>query len=197
MTVKLPAIAALLFVAAACTREGEARGPEASDAGGDVVSEASVSAAVSDSLNDPTIVAIFDAANTADIETGELAATRGSTKEIREFGAMLARDHRMVRQSGRDLAAKLGVTPTPPANDASGKAHADALALLRSKSGRDFDKAFLDHEVAFHQSVIDAVGSTLLPAIRNAELKDLVVKVAPAFEAHRAAAANLRARIGN
>jgi putative membrane protein len=62
-------------------------------------------------LDDPTIVAIFDAANTSDIETGELGAKKGSTQAIRDFGAMLARDHKTVRQQGRDLAKKLGVTP--------------------------------------------------------------------------------------
>ena len=149
------------------------------------------------SLDDPTIVAIFDAANTADIETGELAMERGSTKEIRDFGAMLARDHGAVRQQGRDLAQRLGVTPTPPADDASASAHADAMAMLRTKTGADFDKAFLDHEVKFHQDVIDAITSTLLPAIQNAEVRDLVVKVAPAFDAHRAAAANLRKTLGS
>src|SRR3954464_462566 len=65
-------------------------------------------------LDDPTIVAIFDAANSWDIETGSLAAKNGTTKAVRDFGEMLARDHKAVRQSGRDLAAKLGVTPTPP-----------------------------------------------------------------------------------
>lgn len=44
-------------------------------------------------LDDGTIVAIFDNANTADIETGKLAAKRGHRKEVRQFGAMLARDH--------------------------------------------------------------------------------------------------------
>src|SRR5215207_7795752 len=70
-------------------------------------------------LDDATIVAIFDAANTADIETGQLAAERGSSKEVRDFGAMLARDHKAVRGQGRDLAAKLRVTPTPRKDDAS------------------------------------------------------------------------------
>ncbi|HEX6573688.1 MAG TPA: DUF4142 domain-containing protein [Gemmatimonadaceae bacterium] len=139
-------------------------------------------------LDDPTIVAIFDAANTADIETGELAAKKGSTKEVRDFGAMLVRDHKMVRQQGRDLAAKLKVTPTPPADDASAKAHAAAMADLSKRSGKDFDRAFLAHEVAFHKAVIDAVTTTLLPAIQNGELKDLVVKIAPAFQAHMLAA---------
>src|SRR5215475_16047162 len=59
-------------------------------------------------LDDPTIVAIFDAANTSDIETGELGAKKGTTAAVREFGAMLARDHKAVRQLGRDLAKKLG-----------------------------------------------------------------------------------------
>ncbi|MGE5749791.1 MAG: DUF4142 domain-containing protein [Gemmatimonas sp.] len=139
-------------------------------------------------LDDPTIVAIFDAANTADIETGALAEKRGSTKEVRDFGAMLVRDHKAVRQQGRDLAAKLGVTPTPPADDASAKAHAKAMAELRSKHGKAFDHAFLVHEVAYHKAVIDAVQSTLMPAIQNAELKALVTKVAPAFQAHMLAA---------
>src|SRR5688572_24353072 len=58
-------------------------------------------------LDDATIVAIFDAANTADIETGQLAAERGASKAVREFGAMLVRDHQQVRQQGRDLAARL------------------------------------------------------------------------------------------
>ena len=146
-------------------------------------------------LDDPTIVAIFDAANTADIETGQLAAERGRSAKVREFGAMLARDHAQVRQQGRDLATKLGVMPTPPANDRSARDHAAAMRRLRALRGAAFDRAFLAHEVAFHQSVIDAVQSTLLPAIRNAELKALVVKVAPAFEAHRAAAANLHEQL--
>lgn len=147
------------------------------------------------SLDDPTIVAIFDAANTADIETGELAAKQGYSKEVREFGAMLVRDHQTVRQAGRDLARKLGVTPTPPANDAAAKKHAEVLASLRTKRGAEFDRAFLQHEYAFHRSVLDAVKSTLLPAIDNAELKALVVKVAPAFEAHMIAAQNLDKRL--
>src|SRR5687768_13942642 len=82
------------------------------------------SAGAGAALDDPTIVAIFDAANTADIETGLLAAERGHSKEVRAFGEMLARDHKQVRQIGRDLATKLGVTPTPPKDDAGAKAHA-------------------------------------------------------------------------
>jgi putative membrane protein len=152
---------------------------------------------MSPTLTDATIVAIFDAANTVDIETGELAVKKGASQEVRDFGAMLARDHQAVRQQGRDLAARLGVVPTPPSDDASAKAHAAAMKKLQSLQGPAFDHAFLQHEVGFHKSVIDAVTSTLLPAISNAELKDLVVKVAPAFQAHMLAAKSLDEKLGN
>jgi putative membrane protein len=142
-------------------------------------------------LDDPTIIAIFDAANTWDIETGALAEKKGTTKEVRDFGAMLVRDHSAVRQQGRDLAKKLGVHPTPPKDFAMAKDHAAALHTLHSKSGKAFDRAFLEHEVAFHKAVIDAVTTTLLPALKNEEARALVTKVAPAFQAHMAAAQNL------
>ena len=100
-----------------------------------------------------------------------------------------------VRQQGRDLAKKLGVTPTPPKDDQGAKDHAAAMTRLRGLSGPAFDQAFLQHEAAFHKAVIDAVTSTLLPAIQNAELKTLVVQVAPAFEAHMIAAQNLEKKL--
>ena len=139
-------------------------------------------------LDDPTIVAIFDAANTWDIETGKLAEQKGTTKEIREFGAMLAHDHTMVRGQGRDLAKKLGVTPTPPKDFGMAKDHYAAMATLKGKSGKAFDRAFLAHEAAYHKAVLDAVSTTLMPALKNQEVKDLVTKVAPAFKAHQDAA---------
>jgi putative membrane protein len=142
-------------------------------------------------LDDPTVIAIFDAANTWDMETGALAAKKGTTKEVRDFGAMLVRDHKAVRQQGRDLVKKLGVHPTPPKDFAMAKDHATALHTLRSQRGKAFDRAFLEHEVAFHKAVIDAVNTTLLPALQNAEARALVTKVAPAFQAHQLAAQNL------
>jgi putative membrane protein len=146
-------------------------------------------------LNDATIVAIFDNANTVDIETGKLAAKRGWTSEVRQFGAMLARDHDMVRQQGRDLAKKLGVTPTPPVGDRSAEDQKAVIRRLNSLRGPEFDRAFLEREIQFHKDVIAAIETTLLPAIKNKELRALVVKVAPAFQAHLVMAENLLTRV--
>jgi putative membrane protein len=148
-------------------------------------------------LDDPTIVAIFDAANTWDIDLGNLALKKSSNKDVRTFADMMVRDHSAARKLGRDLAAKLHVTPTPPGTDfALYKDHVATLAKLNGLTGAAFDKAYIAHEVWYHQAVIDAVTNTLLPATKNAELKDLEVKVAPNFQAHLAAAKDLQKKLG-
>ena len=75
---------------------------------------------------------------------------------------MFVRDHSAVRQQGRDLAKKLGVTPTPPKDFGMAKDHADAMAKLEGVSGPAFDRAYLENEVAYHKAVIDAITGTLL-----------------------------------
>jgi len=69
------------------------------------------------------------------------------------------------------------------------------MASPRAKHGADFDRALLQHEVAFHKSVIDAIQTTLLPAIQNQELKALVEKVVRAFQAHLLAAQRLERQL--
>jgi putative membrane protein len=147
-------------------------------------------------LDDPTIVAIFDAANTYDIETGQLALRKSHNKAVRDLARQFISDHKAVRQQGRDLASKLSVTPTPPKQFALADDHTRAMADLKRKSGAAFDKAYADHEVSFHQAVLDAVTNTLLPAIQNAELKAFVQKVGPAFQGHLEAAKQLQKKVG-
>jgi putative membrane protein len=142
-------------------------------------------------VDDPTICAIFDAANTWDIETSDIAVKKASTKEVRDLAAMFSRDHKDVRKQGRDLVKKLNVTPTPPKNFALATDHEQAMKTLESTSGKAFDRAYLAHEVAYHKAVIDAINNSLLPATQNAELKALEVRVGPAFRAHMLAAQRL------
>lgn len=146
-------------------------------------------------LDDATIVAIFDAANTYDIETSQLALEKSQSKAVRDLAQQFLHDHTAVRQQGRDLARKLGVTPTPPEEFELATAHARAMKALRGKSGAEFDRTYLAHEVAFHQAVLDAVAGTLLPEIQNGELKDFVQKVAPAFHGHHEAARQLQKKL--
>ncbi|MGH7527152.1 MAG: DUF4142 domain-containing protein [Gemmatimonadales bacterium] len=60
----------------------------------------------------------------------------------------------------------------------------EARAGLRDKSGAEFDRAYIDREVEYHQAVLDALDQTLIPGSQNAELKALLQQARPAFAAH-------------
>ena len=148
------------------------------------------------SLDDATILAVFDQANEADIQTGRLGAKYGSSEDVRALGRMVAGDHVKVQQMARDLSSKLNIVPTPPDNDTSASEHAKAVTLLQSKRGADFDLAYLRHEVAFHQAVVEALKKTLLPAVRNDEIRNLFNAVLPGFESHLAATKTAARKMG-
>lgn len=147
-------------------------------------------------LDDATILAIFDQANMADISTGRLGLKKGHSEEVKTLARMVVNDHSEVQHLGRELAHKLDVVPLPPDNDRSVENQAKALALLDSKSGVEFDKAYLLHEIAFHQSVIDAIQTSLLPAAKSPQLKALIEKVLPGFQHHLSATKAAAKKLG-
>ena len=94
-------------------------------------------------------------------------------------------DHTAVNKKATDLATKLGLTPEE--NDTSRQlvANAEATrAAIGAKQGAEFDKAYIDNEVAYHEAVLDMLDKTLIPNAQNPDLKSLLDSVKPAFEAH-------------
>jgi putative membrane protein len=146
---------------------------------------------------DAQIAAIVVTANQVDIDAGKLAKSKAQSPEVKEFAQRMITDHGAVNKSATELVQKLHVTPEPSATSASLKQGGDEnLAKLKTLSGAAFDKAYIDHEVAYHEAVLSALDKTLIPDAQNAELKALLVKVRPAFEAHLDMAKELQAKLG-
>jgi putative membrane protein len=147
-------------------------------------------------LDDAEIFAIFDEVNTADISTARLGAKKCHAQDVCELARMVASDHEQVQQMMRDLARKLAITPMPPDGDTNAEDHAKAIALLQDKSGAEFDRAYLLHEIEFHSAAVNAVKQTLLPTIQNGEFKALVQTVLPGLEHHLAETAEVAHKLG-
>ena len=135
--------------------------------------------------SDPQIAGIVVTANTIDINAGKLAKSRTKNKEVSKFAQLMITDHTAVNKQAGALAKKLGVKPADSPTSQSLKAGAaENVKNLKGLKGAAFDKAYVDHEVAYHQQVLDAIDKVLIPSAQNAELKDLIVKVRPAIAAH-------------
>jgi putative membrane protein len=145
---------------------------------------------------DPQIAAIVVTANQVDIDAGKLAETTTHSAQVKDFAQLMVKDHTGVNQAATALVTKLHVTPeSNPTSESLKQGGEQNLATLQKLSGAAFDKAYMDHEVAYHQAVLDAVDHTLIPSARNAELKALLVKVRPAFVAHLEHAKTLQASL--
>jgi putative membrane protein len=146
---------------------------------------------------DAQIAAIVVTANQVDIDAGKLAETQGSSAAVKAFGKQMVTDHTGVNKQASDLVTKLGVKPEENATSKSLKAGGDEnVKKLKGLTGAAFDKAYIDHEVVYHQQVLDALDKTLIPNAKNAELKALLTKVRPAFVAHMEHAKKVQASLG-
>jgi putative membrane protein len=146
---------------------------------------------------DPQIAAIVVTANQVDIDAGKLANSKSASKDVKEFAQLMITDHGGVNKAATELVQKLHVTPEPSATSQSlQKGGDDNLAALKKLSGHAFDQAYVDHEVVYHEAVLQALDKTLIPNAQNAELKALLVKVRPAFVAHLDHAKHLQQELG-
>jgi putative membrane protein len=143
------------------------------------------SAASAQQVNDAQIAAIVVTANQVDIDAGKLAVAQSTNADVKDFGQQMVTGHTGVNKSATELVTKLKVTPQNSPTSQQLKSGGDEnLAKLKGLKGAAFDRAYIDHEVAYHQAVLDALDKTLIPNAKNEELKALLVKVRPAFVAH-------------
>ena len=135
--------------------------------------------------NDAQIAHIAYTAGQLDIAAAEQAKQKSKNKDVLAFADDMERDHKAVNEKALALVKKLGVTPED--NDTSkalSKQAADKQAELAKLSGKAFDKAYIDNEVAYHKVVNSALQSTLIPDASNAELKDLLATGLKIFQGH-------------
>jgi putative membrane protein len=185
---KVAGLAVAVVVVAGCAKK-ESYGTDSTAAAsstvtGDTSTMAAGAPAPSGTWSDANIVALLDEANMADSAAGSIAATKGTSSEVREFAKRMMRDHHQLRTQGAALAKKLNVTPAAPSDDPVMPMAQDETNTLNSTAkGKDFDKAYIDAEVNAHKAVLDlatkAAGQT-----QTAELKNLIQKAAPVIQGH-------------
>ena len=153
-----------------------------------------VGAMLAQQINDAQIAHIVVTANQVDIDAGRIAEAKGNSADAKMFGKMMVNDHASVNSQATELAARLKLTPQENPTSQSLKLEGETNVLsLKSLSGPAFDKAYIAHEVEYHQAVVDTLNKMLIPNAQNAELKALLIKAAPAFAAHLEKAKQIQA----
>jgi putative membrane protein len=155
-----------------------------------------IGAAQSAAPNDAQIAHIAYTAGQLDIAAAKQALDKSKDKTVRDFAQEMVRDHTAVNDQALALVKKLGVTPqdnpTSQSLTKDANLHLSAQAKL---SGKAFDKAYVQNEIAFHKTVNDALAKTLIPNAKNGELKSLLQTGLKLFTEHQHHAEHVAAGI--
>lgn len=145
---------------------------------------------------DPQIAHIAYTAGALDVAVAKEALEKTKTKAVKEFAGEMVRDHEAVNKQALELVNKLKVAPED--NDTS-RALTNQIKEEESKlaqlNGAAFDKAYIDHEVAFHKTVNHALTSTLIPSAKSPELKAFLETGLKIFQGHQQHAEHIAATL--
>lgn len=151
---------------------------------------------VSPGTTPAAILSQMNVANTTEIQLGRMAAKKASSTEVKRIAEKLAVDHNKNREQVQHLARKLNVSITPAAG--GDVTASDSVAMpseLQTKSGAEFDRAFVEHQIADHEANIDRIQSQLLPAAQNPELETYLQKTLADMQGHLASLKEVQQKI--
>lgn len=174
------AAAAGALTLAAC---GDADEPAAdATATGDAMAEQTTAPTATDTATATTAQAFVDTASASDlyeIEAGKLAQQMGKSQEVKDFGAMMVKDH---TKSSADLktaaASATGVTVNPQLTPMQ-QSNLDAL----KDAGDNFDTVYAQQQVAAHEMALQLL-KDYASGGDTPSLKDFASKTAPVVETH-------------
>jgi len=146
-------------------------------------------------LTDDKVLRKLHHANMEEVKAGQLAQQKGASKDVKDYGAMLVRDHQKADQDVKAVASKLNIDVETMKMGADKQMKSDAdhqsereakqhqMDQLQQLTGRDFDRAFLQMMVNGHREVIEMVKTARNGDVKP-EVKDLLDKLLPALQRH-------------
>jgi putative membrane protein len=126
--------------------------------------------------------------NVAEVDAGQLAASKGSTAGVRNFGQMMVNDHSTAQTELNSLGSQYNVS-LPSAPD---PAHQALKQQLMNLTGTAFDSTYLSAQVMDHQNTVILFQNEIANG-NNSSIKAYATKYLPAIQMHLHMADSLRA----
>jgi putative membrane protein len=112
------------------------------------------------------------ATNQAEVQLAQLAAADAQFPEVKEFAQQMRSDHKQMDQQLSQQGQTLGVSLEGKTFQKEQQGASKELEKLQSRTGKDFDKAFMSTMVKGHQQALKNVGSAVKSA-QKAKLTEL------------------------
>ena len=114
-----------------------------------------------------------------EVQLGEYASKNATEKSVKDFGAMMAKDHTKANNELKSLAQTKNITLPV----AVGQDKTDMMTDLMKKTGKDFDKAYINEMVKDHKNDIDLFQKAADDSKDN-DVKAFASKTLPTLKMH-------------
>ncbi len=182
-----PWVCLALIAAGACRKDApRSRSSAAAPSGlaAKVPSAAEAAAAASElaaPLTDEQIVSVADGLNGGAIAQAKLAQAKSKNSHIGNFAGFMLEDHTEAKQ--RLDALQLAPADSPLARQLSEQS-AQILTMLVQASGVDFDRAYMQAQIDWHQKALGLLKERLVPNAESSTLAEYLRSLEPELEEH-------------
>jgi putative membrane protein len=127
----------------------------------------------------------------SEVDAGNLASTKGNSQAVKDFGAMMVKDHSAANDKLKSIASAKGVDLPSSASvsQMAGKAKLDVL------SGDTFDKSYIKSQVKAHRQTI-ALFKKEIASGQDADAKAFATSTLPTLHTHMKAITKIAADAG-
>lgn len=132
-------------------------------------------------LTDAQIAAIMALVHNTEIDQARLALAKSKDPQVLSFASLMLTEHNQAKQQESTLGMSTAASPTQQMLAARGQ---ETTASLQDKSGKEFDRAYLQAQVDQHQQALDSIDRQLLPAAKNPQLRAHLQQIRPGIEQH-------------
>ena len=133
---------------------------------------------------DANVVDVLTVANQGEVDYSQIGVDKATNASVKSFAQMMVKDHGTMLDAVKGLASKLNVVPASndKANDLKEENTKD-INDLNAKTGKDFDKEFMEEQVDMHQETLDLL-KDLDGRTTNTDLKAAIAEAKPKVQAH-------------
>ena len=163
----------------ACSGNEAGRGADSTEIIADNAPQASQLDSSSPAASDTAFANKAAVSGLAEVALGKMAAAKGASAEVKNFGNMMVKDHGAANEELKSIAQKKNLT-LPTGLDAEHQAKSDSLSKL---SGKDFDKAYIKVMIDGHHKTL-AIMNTEANGGQDVDLKAFAKKTAPIVQHH-------------
>ena len=114
-----------------------------------------------------------------EVQLGELAQQKAHSQRVKDFGAMMVRDHSKANDELKSLSGMKSITLPP----APGEDHMKHIRDLSKKSGKEFDKDYMKMMVDDHKEDIHDFKKAAKDG-KDSDVKGFAAKTVPVLLTH-------------